>query len=159
MSITIRKGTKADLPQVLNLIKELAQYEKASQEVTNTVADMEHDGFGKNPIYSLFIAEEEGEILGIAVYYTKYSTWKGRCIFLDDLIVTESRRSSGIGKKLFEAVIKVSKATNANRMEWQVLDWNTQAINFYHKFNATLDAEWINGKFTKEQLQAYSISQ
>jgi GNAT superfamily N-acetyltransferase len=159
MNCTIRKGRREDLPQVLKLIKELALYEKAPQEVTNTVDDMEKDGFGENPIYGLFVAEQEGRIIGIAIYYTKYSTWKGKCIYLDDIVITESERCKGIGRKLFEEVIKVSKVTGANRMEWQVLEWNTPAIEFYKKFNAVLDPEWINGKFTKEQLASYTMSE
>ena len=156
-TITIRKGEKKDIPQVLALIKELALYEKAPQEVITSVESMERDGFGEDAIYKMFVAEEDHKILGIAVYYTKYSTWKGRCIFLDDLIVTESQRGRNIGKLLFQAVIKVSKETGANRMEWQVLDWNKPAINFYEKFNAVLDPEWINGKFTREQLDTYQF--
>jgi GNAT superfamily N-acetyltransferase len=155
--MNIRKGTKQDIPSTLALIKELALYEKAPQEVTNTIEDMERDGFGEEPIFGLFVAEDASEIVGIALYYTKYSTWKGKCIYLDDIVVTESRRGQGIGKLLFEEVIKVSKQTNAARMEWQVLDWNTPAINFYNKFNAVLDAEWLNGKLTKEQLDAIQL--
>ncbi len=155
----IRKGKKEDLPQVLGLIKELALYEKASQEVTNTLDDMLIDGFGPNPIYGLFVAELKGKIIGIAIYYTKYSTWKGKCIFLEDIIITETHRGKGIGKLLFEEIIQVSKECGASRMEWQVLEWNTPAIEFYKKFNAVLDPEWINGKLTHEQLTKYNFSQ
>lgn len=158
MEFNIRKGEKRDVPQVLGLIKELALYEKAPQEVTNTKEAMLIDGFGENPIYGLFVAIFNEQIIGIAVYYTKYSTWKGRCIYLDDIIVTESWRGKGVGKLLFEEVIKVSKESKAGRMEWQVLDWNTPAIEFYkNKFNAVLDSAWINGKLTYEQLQQYNI--
>lgn len=155
--INIRNGRKEDLPQVLDLVKELALYERAPLEVTNTLEMMEEDGFGKNPVYGLFVAEATGRIAGIAVYYTKYSTWKGKCIFLEDIIVTESERGKGIGKMLFEEIIRVSRDAGVARMEWQVLEWNTPAIEFYKKFNAVLDPEWINGKLTLEQLQVYTF--
>lgn len=138
---------------MLALVKELALYEKAPQEVTVTLAEMEDAGFGTNAVWSAFVAESEGMIVGMALYYTKYSTWKGKCIFLDDIVVTESWRGKGIGKLLFEEVIKVAKEQHARRLEWQVLEWNTPAINFYNKFSAVLDPEWINGKLTYEQLQ------
>ncbi len=155
-SYFIRKGTQDDVPSVLNLIKELALYEKAPQEVTITLTELMADGFGQNPIYGLFVAEHENVIVGIALYYEKYSTWQGRCIFLEDIIVTESKRGVGIGHALFQAVIGVAKARNAARMEWQVLDWNEPAINFYKKYNAGLDPEWINGKLTRKQIQEFN---
>lgn len=151
----IRKGTTEDLPRVLELIKELATYEKAPLEVENNVEEMIHDGFGPNPIYFLLVAEENNTIVGIAIYYIKYSTWKGKCIFLEDIIVTESERGKGTGAKLFEEVIEISKNMKVRRMEWQVLDWNEPALNFYKKYNANLDPEWINGKLTYEQLQNF----
>ena len=152
---SIRKGTQNDVPAVLNLIKELALYEKAPQEVTITSDELVADGFGENPIYGLFVAEEENVIVGIALYYDKYSTWKGRSLFLEDIIVTESKRGLGIGHALFQAVIGVAKECNSARMEWQVLDWNEPAINFYKKYNAELDPEWLNGKLTREQIQLF----
>ncbi|MGB0368943.1 MAG: GNAT family N-acetyltransferase [Flavobacteriales bacterium] len=151
----VRKGTVNDTDSVLNLVRELAIYEKAPDEVTLTIEELIEDGFGSDPIYGLFVAEEEDEIVGIALYYEKYSTWKGRSLFLEDIIVTESKRGLGIGHLLFQEVIGVAKARNSARMEWQVLDWNEPAINFYKKYNAELDGEWLNGKFTREQLQAY----
>ena len=152
---TVRKGRKTDLPKVLELIKELALYEKAPNEVTLTLGELENDGFGKNPIYGLFVAESNSDIIGIAVYYEKYSTWKGRSLFLEDIIVTEESRGMGIGHQLFQAVIAVAKERNSARMEWQVLNWNEPAIRFYKKYNAELDDEWLNGKFTSEQIQSY----
>ena len=119
MKYTIRKGVKADLPQVLNLIRELAVYERAPLEVTVTVEEMEQDGFGDNPIFKFFVAESENEIIGISLYYIKYSTWKGKCIFLEDIIVTEQLRKHGIGKKLFDEVVKIAKETKVKRLEWQ----------------------------------------
>lgn len=153
--INIRKGLESDLPRVLELVKELAIYEKAPLEVENTVEEMIQDGFGENPVYFLLVAEENSIIVGIAIYYIKYSTWKGKCVFLEDIIVTESERGKGIGAKLFEDVIKISKEMKVRRMEWQVLDWNEPALNFYRKYNANLDSEWINGKLTFEQLQSF----
>jgi GNAT superfamily N-acetyltransferase len=157
MNIVIRKGTKTDLPAVLNLVKELAIYEKAPNEVTVTLSDMERDGFGENPIFSFFVAEKDGNIVGIALYYIKYSTWKGKCVFLEDIIVTEAYRQYGIGKKLFDEVVKVAKAMNVKRLEWQVLEWNEPAIKFYKKLNAHFDEEWINCKLTDKEIQTYSL--
>lgn len=155
MPILIRKGTKADLPYTLDLVKELARYENAPAEVTVTVADMEKDGFGNPPAFEFFAAEAEERIVGIALYYTKYSTWKGKCIFLEDIIVTETHRKQGIGKLLFNAVVNVAKETESQRLEWQVLEWNEPAIKFYQKLNANFDSEWINCKLTKEQIEQF----
>lgn len=151
--IHIRKGTESDIEQALSLIKELAIYEKAPDEVEVTPNEMRAWGFGSNKIFDFFVAEENDVIIGMALYYFKYSTWKGKCLFLEDIIVTETQRGKGIGKLLFDKIIEVSKSTNVRRMEWQVLDWNTPAINFYKKYAATLDGEWINGKLTKAQLE------
>jgi GNAT superfamily N-acetyltransferase len=153
MAIIIRPGKKEDLSQVFKLVIELAEYEKAPQEVSNTLAMMEEDGFGENRIFNFFVAEEEGLIHGMALYYIKYSTWKGKCLFLDDLIVTEKMRCKKIGEKLFMEVAKTARDLKVARMEWQVLDWNTPAINFYKKHKAHLDPEWINCKLVFEQLQ------
>jgi GNAT superfamily N-acetyltransferase len=157
MNITIRKGIKSDLPQALNLVKELAAYEKAPLEVTVTIEEMERDGFGTSPVFGFFVAETDGQIVGISLYYTKYSTWKGKCIFLEDIIVTEAYRKYGIGKRLFDEVVKVAKAMNARRMEWQVLEWNEPAIKFYEKLNSNFDKEWVNCKLTEEQIKDYSV--
>ncbi|MBL6446821.1 GNAT family N-acetyltransferase [Fulvivirga sp. 29W222] len=144
--MTIREGKKEDLPRALELIKELADYEKAPDEVTNTVEQMEKDGFGDNPIYGIFVAENDNqEIVGIAIYYYRYSTWKGKRIYLEDIVVTESERGKGTGKLLFDRIIQQGKKTECSGMVWQVLDWNEPAINFYKKYySATLDGEWIN---------------
>jgi GNAT superfamily N-acetyltransferase len=149
----IRRGKKEDLPQVLGLVKELAIYEKAPNEVEVTVAQMEEWGFGADKIFDFFVLEKEGKIIGIALYYYKYSTWKGKCLFLEDIIVTESERKHGYGKQLFDAVVQVAKKDKVKRMEWQVLDWNEPAIKFYKKTPTTFDAAWINCKLTYEELQ------
>ncbi len=142
----VRKGKKEDLPRVLELIKELAEYEKAPEQVENTVEMMEKDGFGENPVYGFFVAEnEEDSIVGISIYYYRYSTWKGKRLYLEDIVVTESERGNGIGKKLFDRTIQQGKDSGCTGMVWQVLDWNEDAINFYRKYyQAHLDAEWIN---------------
>lgn len=157
MDIKIRKGTKQDLPSIYNLITELAVYEKAPHEVTNSLEKMEKDGFGNHPAFHFFVAEVNGEVSGMALYYIKYSTWKGKCVFLEDLIVTEKFRGKKLGKKLFEAVVSLSKELKVERMEWQVLDWNEPAINFYKKFDSCLDGEWINCKLVLEQIQNFEF--
>jgi GNAT superfamily N-acetyltransferase len=149
---TIRKGKKEDLQVLLNLIFELAEFEKAPDAVTNTVKDMERDGFGDKPAFEFFVAEIENKIVGIALYFIKYSTWKGIGIYLDDLIVTEKHRGKNIGKDLFQKVIDEAKKINAKQMHWQVLDWNTPAIEFYKKYEASVDGEWLDCKLSEEQI-------
>ena len=150
--IKIRPAKKSDMPGALALIKELAEYEREPQEVIVTVADLERDGFGEHPLFYCFVAERENKILGIALYYIKYSTWKGPCVFLEDIIVTQSERRSGTGKMLFEEVMKAAKERGAKRMEWQVLDWNEPAIKFYEKYNPQILSEWMNYRLTDDQL-------
>lgn len=144
--MTIRKGKKQDLSRVLELIKELAEYEKAPDQVTNTVEMMEEDGFGENPVFGFFVAEDDEKgIVGISLYYYRYSTWKGKKLYLEDIVVTENERGKGIGKMLFDATIEQGKAINCTGMMWQVLEWNEPAINFYRKnYQAQFDPEWIN---------------
>ena len=149
----IRIGEKKDLPRALELIKELATYEKAPHEVINTVALMEQDGFGTNPIYGLFIAENENGIVGISLYYWRYSTWKGKRLYLEDIIVTEKERGSGIGKLLFDRTMQKALEENCSGMMWQVLEWNEPAINFYKKYGAKFDAEWTNCTLEADQIK------
>ncbi|MBA4057555.1 MAG: GNAT family N-acetyltransferase [Marivirga sp.] len=153
LSATIRNGKKADLPHVLELIKELATFEKAPHEVINTVELMEQDGFGPNPIYGFFVAELEGSIVGISLYYWRYSTWKGKRLYLEDIIVTEKVRGKGIGKLLFDRTMQHTLDQNCSGMMWQVLDWNEPAINFYKKYGSKLDGEWVNCTLEREQIQ------
>lgn len=152
MNTIVRFAKEEDIPFVHALIKELAEYEKAPQEVTNTVDDMLRDGFGPNPVFRCLVAETDGKVTGMAIYFVKYSTWKGKGIYLDDIVVTESMRRMGIGKLLFDAIVKDAKLLGAKQLHWQVLDWNTPAIEFYKKYNADLDGEWINCKLTEQQL-------
>lgn len=151
--MNIRVGTENDIESALLLVNELAAYENAPTEVEVTVDEMKAWGFGADKQFDFFVAEEDNLVVGLALYYFKYSTWKGKCLFLEDIIVTESQRGKGIGKLLFDKVVQVAKATNVRRMEWQVLDWNTPAIEFYKKYKSTLDGEWINCKLTDQQLQ------
>lgn len=153
MSIEIRKGTPQDIAPALQLVKELAIYEKAPNEVEVTIAEMTEWGFGLDKQFDFYVAISDGVIVGMALYYFKYSTWKGKCLFLEDIIVTESQRGKGLGKLLFDKVVQVSKETKVRRMEWQVLDWNTPAIEFYKKYDATMDGEWVNCKLTNYQLE------
>ena len=109
-------------------------------------------GFGSNPVWKAFVAESNGVILGFALYYVRYSTWKGSRLYLEDFIVTEEARGTGIGSKLFDRVMQEAKEKGFNGMSWQVLDWNEPAINFYKKYNANLEAGWLNASFSTEQL-------
>lgn len=155
----IRKGTINDLDQALNLVYELASFENAIEEVKNSIDAMREDGFGENPVFGFFVAENKGAIIGIAVYYFRYSTWKGKMLYIEDLIVTENFRKAGIGTKLMDEVMVEAAMTNCNGVQWQVLDWNEPAIKFYRKYKPKLDGEWINFMISKEQLESYrSIS-
>lgn len=152
---TIRIGKKEDLARVLELIKELAEYERALHEVTNTLNMLEEDGFGSNPVFGFFVAEDEGEIYGISLYYYRYSTWKGKRLYLEDIVVTESQRGRGIGKLLFEATMKKALSDGCTGMMWQVLDWNESAIEFYKRYNTRFDNEWINCHLEAEQIRNF----
>ncbi|MBS1681445.1 MAG: GNAT family N-acetyltransferase [Bacteroidetes bacterium] len=152
-TVTVRKGTKEDLPHVLELIKELALYEKALNQVSNSVSQMEIDGFGSNPVFSFFVAEKNNRIVGLSLYYFRYSTWKGKRLYLEDIIVTESERGFGLGKLLFEKTMEASVLENCTGMKWQVLNWNKPAINFYKKYKAKLDEEWVNCSLEREEIE------
>lgn len=153
--ITIRKAIPTDMPEVLDLIKELAVYEKAPDEVIITDEDLIRDGFGDRPLFWAFVAEKENKIVGIALYYYRYSTWKGKCIYLEDLVVRESERRQGIGKKLFDVMIELARKEEVERLMWEVLDWNELAINFYKKYNVIMEPEWVTCKLVRAQLNQY----
>ena len=138
----IRKATKNDMPSVLELIQELATFEKEPDAVVVTVDDLVRDGFSENPLFQCFVAEVDNEIIGMALYYYRYSTWKGKTIHLEDLIVKENKRGTGAGFALYKEIIKQGKAENVRRIEWNVLDWNTPAIDFYEKSGAKVLGDW-----------------
>lgn len=138
----IRKGVAADMPSVLELIKELAVFEKEPEAVVVTVDDLIRDGFAENPLFHTFVAEVENQIIGIALYYYRYSTWKGKTIHLEDLIVKEDKRGTGAGFALYSEIIAQGKRDNVRRIEWNVLDWNTSAIEFYKKSGAKILDDW-----------------
>lgn len=152
-NIQIRFAEKKDAAVILDLIKELAIFEKAPDAVTNTVADIESDGFGEHPAFRCLIAEWNGEVAGISLYYIRYSTWKGRILYLEDLIVREKHRGNGIGKSLLERTLQEAEKLGVNGTRWQVLDWNEPAIEFYKKYHCSFDGEWINCNMDKAQLK------
>ncbi|MBK8927457.1 MAG: GNAT family N-acetyltransferase [Crocinitomicaceae bacterium] len=147
----IRPATKLDVGDVLKLIRELAMYENAPQEVSNTEQQLTEDLFGNNPVCESIVAVHKNQVVGFALFYTAYSTWKGKCLYLEDLYVQENFRRAGIGKKLFDYILQLAKTRNMKRLSWQVLDWNEPAIEFYKKYHAELDPEWINGKIRLDQ--------
>ena len=155
MGITLRHATKNDVKDIFALIKELAVYEKAADEVTLTEQQFLEDGFGEHPLFHVLLAEEDSTVVGMAFWFYSYSTWKGKCMYLEDLIVKKAYRGRGIGNKLFDATIREAVKTNAQRLMWQVLDWNNPAIEFYKSFGATIDEEWYNGRMTRENLEFY----
>jgi len=142
--LVIREGKSGDIAGVLALIKALARYEKAEDQVVITADQLLTDGFGASSSFRLLIADDAGECVGMALYYPKYSTWRGKCLFLEDLIVKESHRRRGIGKLLLNRLIEISKSEGMARLEWQVLDWNEPAINFYKKYKVEFDDTWLN---------------
>lgn len=148
--ITIREATPADMTSVHGLITELAVYEKAENEMVNPVEQLIKDGFGDSKLFDCIVSEYHGAVVGFALFYTSYSTWKGACLYLEDFLVTEQMRGKGIGKLLFDHVFQTAKNRKVKRFEWQVLDWNEPAINFYKKYDAILDPEWLNGKIIFE---------
>lgn len=148
----LRVAVKEDCQRLLELVHELALFEKAPEEVTVTLEEFEDAGFGEKPVWKTFVAEVDGLIVGFALYYIRYSTWKGCRMYLEDLIVTENWRGKGVGKLLFDRLIVEAREMGFNGMSWQVLDWNEPAIKFYKKYEAALDGAWINGSLSKEQI-------
>lgn len=144
MNIIVRPAVAADCARLLELVKELAVYEKAPHEVTVTLEHFIESGFGDKPVWWGFVAEEDNMILGFILYYIRYSTWKGQRMYLEDFLVTEQARGKGIGKLLFDRLIREAKEKKFSGIVWQVLEWNEPAINFYKKYKANFDAEWVN---------------
>jgi GNAT superfamily N-acetyltransferase len=143
-SIAIRRAVREDCPRLLELIRELADYEKAPQEVTVTAEHFTESGFGPEPVWWAFVATVDGRIEGFALYYIRYSTWKGQRLYLEDFVVTQEMRGRGLGKLLFDRVLAEMKEKKFQGMVWQVLDWNEPAINFYKKYQAQFESGWIN---------------
>ncbi|MFD1256108.1 GNAT family N-acetyltransferase [Mucilaginibacter terrae] len=155
MTVHLRVAQKQDCPRLLELIKELAVYERAPEEVTVTLQQFEDAGFGPRPVWKAFVAEVDGFVVGFALYYVRYSTWKGCRLYLEDLIVTEIMRGKGIGKLLFDRLIQETSELSFNGMSWQVLDWNEPALKFYKKYEAGLQFGWLNASLSTEQILNY----
>lgn len=144
---------------VLGLIQELAVFEKEPDAVVLTVADLERDGFGENPLFHTFVAEVNGEIMGMALYYYRYSTWKGKTIHLEDLIVKEAYRGTGTGLALYTEIMKQGKKEGVRRIEWNVLDWNEHAIRFYEKSGAKLLDDWRVVQMDEDGIKRFLIEE
>jgi GNAT superfamily N-acetyltransferase len=153
--MNIRKGNSEDMEAVLGLIQELADFEKESNAVVVTVEDLVRDGFSSTPLFHVFVAEVASEIVGIALYYYRYSTWKGKTIHLEDLVVKEKMRGSGVGFALYSEVIKQGKKDKVRRIEWNVLDWNTPAINFYKNSGAKILDDWRVAQMNEEAINFF----
>lgn len=156
MQINIREAKKEDCPRLMELIHELAVYEKALREVTISLSEFEDAGFGEKPVWKAFAAEVKGKIEGFALYYIRYSTWKGCRLYLEDFIVAEEMRGRGIGKKLFETIVLEAKNKGFNGINWQVLDWNEPAIKFYNRYEANIEPGWLNASLSKEQIEEFN---
>ncbi|HZF63745.1 MAG TPA: GNAT family N-acetyltransferase [Chitinophagaceae bacterium] len=144
MNINIRKATREDCERLMELVKELARYERAAKEVTVSLEHFSESGFGRRPVWWAFVADVDGTIQGFALYYIRFSTWKGKILYLEDLYVSEDIRRKGLGKLLFDQIIEEAKRKKLNGVQWQVLEWNEPAMNFYKKYNAVFDSEWAN---------------
>jgi GNAT superfamily N-acetyltransferase len=150
-AVFIRPGTRQDIPRAWELICELALFERARDQVETTPEILERDGFGATPLFGLLVAELDGEVVGMALTYFRYSTWKGKRLYLEDLVVTESARGRGVGRALIEATIQLARETNCTGLMWQVLDCNKSAIEFYKRFDVRIEGEWMNVHFDLER--------
>lgn len=155
--MTIRKGRKEDMPAVLELICELAAFEKEPHAVQITVNDLITDGFGNTPLFHTFVAEADGQIIGMALFYYRYSTWKGKTIHLEDLIVKKASRGTGAGSALYKEVLKFARQEGVRRVEWVVLDWNTHAIDFYRRSGAMVLEDWRTVQMDEEGIAKFTV--
>lgn len=155
--MNIRKGTAEDMPAVLELIKELAVFEKEPDAVVITADDLVRDGFGSNPLFYTYVAEVDNEIIGMALFYYRYSTWKGKTIHLEDLIVKETSRGTGAGSALYKTVLKFAKEQGVRRVEWVVLNWNTHAIQFYERSGATVLKDWHTVQMDEQGITKFTL--
>ena len=153
--LIIRKALPSDMGDVLSMIKELAEFEKALDKVKMTKDQLIEDGFGRSPFFNCNIAFYEGEVCGYAFYYFGYSTWNGKTLYLEDIMIKSAFRRKGIGQKLFDKIVGIAKKENVKRFDWQVLNWNQPAIDFYKKNNASFDDEWLNGRLFSLDLKNY----
>jgi GNAT superfamily N-acetyltransferase len=144
MNIKIRRAVREDCQRMMELVHELAVYEKAPHEVTITMEHFVESGFGEHPVWWAFVAEVDGVVQGFALYYIRFSTWKGQRMYLEDFLVTEQMRGKGLGKLLFDQLFEEAKSRKLTGIQWQVLEWNEPAIHFYKKYNPTFDGEWVN---------------
>lgn len=153
----IRKGLKEDMPAVLDLIKELAAFENEPDAVVITAEELVNDGFGENPLFQTFVAETDGEIIGTALFYYRYSTWKGKTIHLEDLIVKQEKRGTGAGSALYKEVLKFARQDGVRRVEWVVLNWNTHAIEFYERSGAAILQDWLTVQMNEEGITKFTL--
>ena len=155
MKILIRQALSSDSAAILSLIKELAEYEKELESVALELSDIERYGFGENPLFQCLVAVSEDRVVGMALYYQRFSTWKGPTFHLEDLIVTEASKGQGVGTKLYAEFIKIAHQKGVERIEWNVLDWNTPAIGFYEKSGATILHDWSSVQMHKAEMETY----
>lgn len=153
MTTIVRRAGEHDVPRMLELVRELATFEKEPEAVTVTEAQMRDAGFGPKAIWVGWVAEQEGRVLGMTVCYERYSTWRGRCLYLEDIVVTREARGRRVGEALFKACAAYALEQGHHHMLWQVLDWNTNAMRFYARLGATFDPKWVNGRLTREGMQ------
>lgn len=153
MGTTIRRAESRDVPRMLELVKELALFERAPEEVTVSLEHMRDAGFGHDPVWVGWVAEVDGVIQGMAVCYERYSTWKGRRLYLEDIIVTETARGQRIGERIFMECVRYAVGKEYSGMLWQVLDWNTDAMRFYERFGTSFSRAWVNGSLEEDQLR------
>ena len=152
MKTTIRRATREDMPFVFALIKELADYENESEQVETSAKELGRDGFCKNPLFKVVLAEVDGDVAGMVFYYFGYSTWKGKMLYIEDIVVTERLRRNGIGKQLFDFMRREARKENAKQIRFHVLDWNEPAINFYKKNGVSLDGNWVLCKLEDKEI-------